>query len=347
MINKGGVMELCYANNPKSLFRKYARFVTWFANTSVGRDYLLHNNLYLPKNVSVLLPNGYIEQEGKQAKLTVSTRAIYAPRLYPALQALEFFQGSFREAQELLLWYVGLRGQPSWATNKLYATLTAYPDANPETTSVDGRVARTGVSEAWSTIRSGAGTDADDSTDGTGGVGIRMYSSATEGGAGKLQQIYRMITLFDTSALTEGATGVSGTFSMYGNSRNISLVNFNTAVVLTAPASNTGLSSSDYNIANWTMTKQSDTNTAANSLSVVGYNDYALNSTGNGNISLTGITKLGYVSENDQANTNPNYNSNSQDDRVGFYLSDNGSNKPKLTITYTPAPTGSFMYFTQ
>ena len=84
--------ELSYANNSKSLFRKYANLVTWFSKTQLGCDYLSDHSFslpYNPKDISLLLPNGFIEEQGKDYQMTVTTRACYASKLYPALQTID------------------------------------------------------------------------------------------------------------------------------------------------------------------------------------------------------------------------------------------------------------------
>ena len=49
--------ELCYANNTRSLFRKYKHLVTEFANNQLGRDYLSIPNFR--QRISLLTPQGY------------------------------------------------------------------------------------------------------------------------------------------------------------------------------------------------------------------------------------------------------------------------------------------------
>jgi hypothetical protein len=341
-----------YITNPHSLFRKYAQLVTWFANTPQGRSYL---NLAFSEPIGLFLPNGYhkilaVEKKVYTAEATIFSRAIYSSLLSPALRKFDLMQPiikDFSEAKKVFLWILGFNTEeiaPRLVRHTLHDTLTVFPDADPETTSVDGRVYRTGVSEAFSTIRTSGGTNADPSVDGSDGVGVRMFASATQGGSGFLQSLVRSITLFDTSSLTSAATISSTTASLYVLGRNIAFLNFLVNLVACSPASNTDLAVTDYNIANWTMTLQSDTETAVNSLTLSAYNDFPLNSTGLSSIAKTGITKFGWVTNYDRSNTNPNYNSNNQDDRFNFaYAEHTVAQPPKLTITYTGV-TRSFGY---
>ena len=165
-------MELSYATNPQSLFRKYAKLVTWFSNQQLGRDFLKHNNLFIPnEKLGLLLPNGYIRlgtigKDKREAQLVVTTRACYAPRLYPALQAIDLVSRwitSFDEAKELLAWYLGLRGQPLWATRGImFAVSTFNPDANEESTSVDGQVYAGSAGQTWTNLRNRSGDGFED-----------------------------------------------------------------------------------------------------------------------------------------------------------------------------------------
>ncbi len=87
--------ELCYANNPNSLFKKYSLLITWFANHPFGRSYL--GIPQVKEKIGLLTPNGYhlIVEENKdtlKAYFEFTTRAIYASLLLPALQKLDQIQ---------------------------------------------------------------------------------------------------------------------------------------------------------------------------------------------------------------------------------------------------------------
>ena len=312
-------MELCYTNNPKSLFRKYAKLVTWFANTQLGKDYLSHS-FFIPKEkIALFLPNGYIVKRGKEYQMTVTTTPVYAPKLYPALQAIDFLKTNIDESREIMLWILGLRGQPAWATNKLLSSLTVNPDANVETTSVDGYTTNGNANFATARGASTASFATDDS-------GNTLLDECYFFG-GTTYYISRSFELFDTSALTSSATISAATFSLYKNATAVN--NADTvyiALVTTTPASNTAIVADDYDQSG--STKQAaDVNYA--SISTSAYFDMTLNATGLGNISLTGITKFGTRCSRDLDNSAPT-GTNS----IEIVSSDTGSNKPKLVITY-------------
>ena len=227
----------------------------------------------------------------------------------------------------------------------LNTTSTFFPDPNPETTSVDGLVERNNAgSETFASLRSGAGTVADDSTSATGGGRVyRLLASTTTDG---FQVLDRGIFLFDSSSLPDGATISSATFSFYiaaGNSSNalgLSAAHAAASLVGSTPASNTGLVAADYaqlgstryatdkNFADW--------NTDA-------YTDQALNATGITNISKTNITKLGTRSGVDLDNGTPAWSSAAgsiggcnQADVAGT------TTDPKLTVIFTSVSSNRF-----
>jgi hypothetical protein len=211
-----------------------------------------------------------------------------------------------------------------------FATLTAYPDADPETTTVDGYVERSTVDETWGTIRSGAGNVAGDIYP-TVGEGPLARTSLT---TNQWKILNRVITLFDTSALSSGMI-VSGTLSCYGFFQVNGSFDPDAGVYSCAPASNTSIVASDYGTFGSTLL--SDVLTYA-AFTTSGYNVFTLNSDGLAAVSRTGITKVGLRLTHDATNTAPAWLSDARSG-FGFYLADEtGSTKdPKLEVTYDPS----------
>jgi len=208
------------------------------------------------------------------------------------------------------------------------ATLTVFPDPNVEVSSVDGFAE---ISDAvWATARGAAtGGSASDS----GGVYSTYCAADLNLGT---YTITRTFWLFDTSALTAGAT-ISAAVASFAAAGGASTNADTTAmhIVASTPASNTAITTADYDqigsttfgnitIANWVTTNNT-------------YNDITLNASGLAAISKTGITKFAgrlALDLNDVAPTGNNY--------IGSgYFADNAgtSSDPKLVITYT-APAG-------
>lgn len=323
------INELCYANNQKSLFRKYAKLVTWY-----GRQF--------NKDIALYLPNGFIEGEGKDYRLTVYPRPINAPVLYPALMAIDALQyrlESFKTAQDILWWYLAGGRVPTLLRQVNFSSVLINPDANPESTSVDGVVYRNnGSSEAFATIRTSGGTGAGDTDVSAEAIALTSSSANPD-----FRYLNRAVYLFDTSALTSSAEISAAVLSLYGTSVRAGVGSTNFEIATCSPSSNTGLIASDYNIAGWGSTKLA-TGISTGSWNSAGYNDFTLNASGLAAVSKTGITKLGGRTTWDIDNNTTGYTWVSLDNtRFNTNFSDNGSNKPRLVLTYQRV-TGGYFY---
>lgn len=324
--------ELCYINNPNSLFRKYAKLITSLTKHQLFRDYLGLPN----KKIALLLPNGFHEIDSEQGKLIVYSRAIYSPKLTPALQKLDLVQPwlkSFKEAEKIIAWSLGLIGGfPSKTLQSImFAVNTFNPDAHEENTSVDGYAARqSGVDEVWNSIRGGAG---DTSSDTDANLYTFISASTT---SNQWDRFYRCAFLYDTSSLPDGITVDSALHRAYVTAKTPDDFNQGIEIVNSNLVSNTALENADYqNIG----TTQQATALDITGLNTSAYNDWTLNSTGIGNISLSGITKFGSRTTGDRSNTEPTWAS--ADEGRATAQSADGANAPKLEVTYN-IPSGFF-----
>ena len=220
---------------------------------------------------------------------------------------------------------------PKWSFG--FSTLTAYPDADPETTTVDGHVRRDTGTETWATIHDGAGTAFSDNA--TTAQFASVVSSTT---ANRWDVIRRGIFLFDTSSITASATISAVVFSLWATSVTNDFTS-SLCVVSSNPASNTGLANSDYATLG---TTQYASDTALSGITTGAYTDISLNATGIAAVSKTGVTKLGTLISQDRTNTEPTWASALQSNVTGRYAEINGadtSNDPKLVVTYSiPLP---------
>lgn len=199
-------------------------------------------------------------------------------------------------------------------------TLTAYPDPNVETTTVDGFVEYYLDPGVFLTMNAAsAANTANDS-----GANINGLQNS-RGGATEYN-LQRGFALFDTSSLTSGATISSAVFSLYGSSKNNA--NSDSARMVTStPASNTALVVEDWD--------QTGTVALANditfaSASTTGYNDFTM--TDLTAVSKTGVSKFGMRTTNDiaaSAPTGSNFLTTTAADTGGT------SQDPKLVVTYT------------
>ena len=101
-----------------------------------------------------------------------------------------------------------------------------------------------------------------------------------------------------------------------------------------SPSSNTAVANADYAVANFGSTKfASDLDLGA--ISTSAYNDWTLNSDGIDAVDKSAITKFAIRFSGDFDNSEPSKNTASSSMTCNF--ADNGSNEPKLTITWTAA----------
>ena len=215
-------------------------------------------------------------------------------------------------------------------------TLIVYPDANPESTSVDGITRRESVNETWSTIRSGAGTNAlPSNVDGSISIGSSLTTN-------QFRELRREVVLFDTSALTADATISSAIMSIKANDKTDNLTlgdGFKLVVVSSTPASNTNLVAADFNIANWGSTEFSQ-RIARSGFTVGSFSNFTINATGLSNISKTSITKFGIRDAGyDIDNVQPTWVIDTFS-QINWDAADTAgtTSDPKLVIEYT-APT--------
>lgn len=212
-------------------------------------------------------------------------------------------------------------------------TLTVYPDAHEETTSVDGEVYfQPGFPfDTWANAKTAAGNYADDTDDEDYFVGF--YSSTI---TDKWEILRRSIFLFDTSTLPDTCAISSVIFSVYGTAKvnALSLANLALNVYSSAPASNTALVAGDYD--GLGSTAYCDTPITYDNYSTTGYNDFTLNATGIAAISKTGITKFGLREVTyDVGGATPTHPESDLWFRLKGYFSDKGTTyRPKLVIAY-------------
>jgi hypothetical protein len=215
------------------------------------------------------------------------------------------------------------------------ATQTFYPDASPETTSVDGYVAHDEDGLTFSALVASAGNTVDDS-----GV-VSLASLRAGGNIDKWKLIYRGIFLFDTSSLTNAAVIDSATFSLYATSIDDSHFNQSLSVVSSNPASNTALANGDYAT---TGTTRFASDIDFGSVTLNAYNDFSLNASGLAAISKTGITKLAVRCSGDVDDSAPAW-SDSEACSVLVSTADAGSNMPKLVVNYHLLAGNFFLMF--
>ncbi|MBI3074742.1 MAG: fibronectin type III domain-containing protein [Parcubacteria group bacterium] len=211
-------------------------------------------------------------------------------------------------------------------------TTTVYPDPDPETNTVDGRIFNAACDCAWATIRSGAGTGSVDTN--TNEDAARIVSGVnTNQWATQVRSIYGFLTsnIPDTDVIS------SATFSLVGSSVES---NFSQSVVVdrNIPASATALAASDFNIGNWDAVEQATGRITIASWSISGYNDFTLNGTGIGNVNKAGVSWFGIRLSGDFDNSEPTWVGSTAGGVNNHYADQTGTTQdPKLVVEHSAA----------
>ena len=194
---------------------------------------------------------------------------------------------------------------------------TFYPDPNTESSSHDGRhyISNSTYSTANGASDSSSVSDSD-----------ATWYPVANSDRGSVFEIRRGQFLFDTSAM-DGDTVDSATLSIYGNQTTYDADDDKVNIYAVSTASNTAISTADFgNFGTSAFSTQID----ISSWTTGAYNDFALNTSGIANIVVDGISKFGFRSVKDVANTAPSVGRN----EVGCYFADQSgtSTDPKLVV---------------
>ena len=226
------------------------------------------------------------------------------------------------------------------------ATSTFYPDPHVESASFDGRAYRNPASEAWATIRAGAGL-------GIGDDGATMTTTSINGSttSNEYGLIARGFYLFDTSSIPNLDTISAATFSLYGSSRVDGLSgqsSANSALVLSqaTTASNTGGTASDYNNTHSNHTTNFGESVTQTNWNDSAYNVITLNASGLANISKTSVSKFATRAKWDFDNTETGLTwASSGAQTISVIQSETAGtgSDPKLVVTHATAFTPTIM----
>ena len=226
-----------------------------------------------------------------------------------------------------------------------FSTLTVNPQAGGGggNATCDGYV-RTFVSGAGTTWASLYGSSSGYAAS-TSDANFYIVSVVCGTTTNQYQTILRAILSFNTSSLTSAATISEAVLSLYGTaSYSVEQTGYAIDVFTATPANVNNIVVGDY--AQFQATSQTGgASIAFPSWSTSGYNAFTLSATGIGNISKTGVSVFSLREASyDATNTAPPWVS-SQNAGLGGYFADNGSNEPKLVVTYTPSASAGFFPF--
>lgn len=217
-----------------------------------------------------------------------------------------------------------------------FSTLTAYPDPNPETDTVDGYTYNTDTNAVFSTVRGSNGGGKDDTS---AALSMYLFASAT---INQYRQICRAYKLLKTSSI--GATNIidSATLGIVIVAGKLYAFNGSLCLVQCDLASNTAVANADHQLnVNYATRQATDLLISSINDNDTAYNYFTLNATGLGNISKTGITKFGVKNIWDADNTEPTWTSGGLDQATIRSADNTGTSKdPKLIVIYhTPGLT--------
>jgi len=214
------------------------------------------------------------------------------------------------------------------------ADATFTPDANPETTSVDGMAARISQTESWGDLITGVGNYGGSSA--TQEVfGVTSHSVTDE-----FTQNWCIFLLFDTSAIGTGQEVGFATLTMKYDRSSDSDMDISSNIYSSNPASNTNIVAADYMLLGSTpFSTARDLYTETDgSTEVV----RTLNSDGRSAVSVTGITKLGLglVQAHEAGGGTPTW-AYPASSRIMVRLSEYSgtADDPLLTVTHSSGPT--------
>mgnify|MGYP003119213919 FL=1 len=210
------------------------------------------------------------------------------------------------------------------------ATTTKYPDADTESTSVDGHIGFAGLDDRidWSAARDDDGSAVTQVRDSHGTINSTCFQRS-----GTWEDFTRGVFLFDTSSIADDQVVSAAVFSFTSNQTTTSASELTWNVVSSAPASNTALVAGDYDSFGTASmgTIEADSGVTTDSST---YNDITLNSTGRAAVTVTGVSKFGFRWEADRADAEPS--SATAGCQISILSADTSSTSkdPKLVVTH-------------
>ena len=321
--------------NDKQFFLRYQPQILGLANTSEGRD-LLGIDQGVPTVIEVMpwYVKWLIGQGEYQTEFHVY--AVFFRRVMHRWKevsaAMEWQANSFlaRRGGHLLV--------PAGSD-----TLTARPDADTESSTVDGMTGFQGLPDGGVGRQTFANARGDDGStypcctrDAQAYIGLGMGYRG--GGGGGWEDFQRGFHLYDTSSI--GSNTVTAAVNSWVCSQaSTTLSELTWCIVSSSPASNTAIVAGDYDSCGTT----DFGNIEADALNTDGssYNAVTLNSDGRAAIDRAGITKFGWRHDGDRSNTEPGGLPGSGAESATILLrsaDESGTSiDPKLVVTHAVA----------
>lgn len=320
----------------KEWFGKHQRKLLFLANTVIGRRILCidGNKSDVGNNkILAILPHAIAWRSSEtEISWEFRTHAKFSKRLFYAFYPLWWCLHQWDTLVANIF-------APKW--NLGFDTLTVFPDADPETATVDGHARQDGsAGPTWAGMRNGAGNDHND----TSTTFVVMIQGDTDTHA--WDDFRRGFALFDTSPIGSNVPSAA-TLSFV-----VTTVNnpFSDSIVICAgtPDSNTDLVNTDYANSHFGTTNFGEKTYASLVADSSTYNNIALNASGIAAISKTGISKFGFRSKADFDNAEPMSGaSGGASCRINVRSAEAAGTggDPKLVVTHAAAPNNSGFMF--
>ena len=225
---------------------------------------------------------------------------------------------------------------------------TVYPDADPESNTVDGATIHdVGAGGAdWSVLVAAAGTTPAAAVDDD-AVKINIAGWDEDPTSNKWRGIERGIILFNNPSIDAGDTITAATISLYGQLKGTSAGDPTCKIYSSNPASDTAIVAGDYDSLG--STSFTDTTLLGSNLDLSDFNDWVLNSNGLANINKDAISKWGFRDATyDVADSAPTHIGGGPDMNIRIWSADedqSGDRRPKLAITHGLAFTPKVIMF--
>jgi len=321
-----------YKKFGKEFFIHYQNELLYLLNTpvisSVFRKVLCIDNdeEIKSKKIYAITPNSYtiflgLKDNKKHLQTVFRTHDKYSKRLYYSFRYIWAF---LHFLDSIIL--------DKYIPELSFGFATYYPDADPETTTVDGylKYISAGATPAEAYVGDN-GTVTAYPSDASGDI---AYAYSNAAATSWMLRLSRSVFLFDTSDLDPSSIILSAIFSIYGVSHTAT-AGAGLNVRTSDPTSDTDIVAADYNPTLWSSGALSNT-IIYNAWSNSGYNDFTLTADGRNVISKGGITKLGCRDYQDT--TSCGVGRSIQRYATGYFADQAGTNNdPKLVIEYCVA----------
>lgn len=304
-------------------FDRHQRTILWLLNAPLLKHWarwamrIRYYDCPINKPITKIRPHFYERPGENEGEIVADFRTHwkFAKRVYYA----------FRPVWWAMHWWdetVADRCAPWFSFG--FSVLTTYPDAHPETTTVDGDCNSFAVGGTWASVRDGTGIGV---TDSNSIANIAITSDGTG-----WSSVARSFFLFDLTSSKFGVISAAVLY-LYGSTKTDTLsILPSYGIVTSNPSSNTSLVATDFSTLGSTLLAST---VSYSNFSLSNYNEFVLSV---GLLTLVNtILKLGArESTYDLANIEPSFTANNASRIYVFTADETGTSKdPKLIVSFS------------